>query len=252
MRSNNRLAFGCSYLTGWSSHLDPAFFLLRSIIPKGIDQSRTTTTMARALAALWPVLLLLLSLAAASAFVVPPAPRSSSRSGSGRLHVLDPAALPDPATVDAAVATTQQAAAAIAGGGGNGANQVLDALRGYVFSPSGFGAVSERSCPCPRRRRRRPRLVLHRARRLCFLVGFGLTPTPSPFHAQTGLLALGIRMYTYFTAQSMMARLVTLFAKGGTTVELAWGNSLRNLWYYENKVCTSTHPDSRGRRFSLI
>lgn len=64
-------------------------------------------------------------------------------------------------------------------------------------------------------------------------------------HAQTGLLALGIRMYTYFTAQSMMARLVTLFAKGGTTVELAWGNSLRNLWYYENKV-RRLSPDSRG------
>lgn len=34
----------------------------------------------------------------------------------------------------------------------------------------------------------------------------------------------------------MMARLVTLFATQGTTVELSWGNSLRNIFYYENKV----------------
>lgn len=34
----------------------------------------------------------------------------------------------------------------------------------------------------------------------------------------------------------MCARLCTLFATQGTTVELTWGNSLRNIWYYEDKV----------------
>lgn len=32
-------------------------------------------------------------------------------------------------------------------------------------------------------------------------------------------------------AQSMCARLCTLFPTQGTTVELSWGNSLRNIWF---------------------
>ncbi len=48
-----------------------------------------------------------------------------------------------------------------------------------------------------------------------------------------GLVALSVRLYTYFTVQSYIAKLCTLFAASGTTVELRYGNSLRNLFYYE-------------------
>ncbi|GAB5032741.1 Hypothetical protein NocV09_01001870 [Nannochloropsis oceanica] len=48
-----------------------------------------------------------------------------------------------------------------------------------------------------------------------------------------GLVALSVRLYTYFTVQSYIAKLCTLFANSGTTVELRYGNSLRNLFYYE-------------------
>ncbi len=184
------------------------------------------------------LLLAALAIVCTGAFVVVPPAAPSTRSSSsisisrsrssssGRLHVLDPASLPDPATVGAVVEATQQAAAAASSASSTAGaiNPAVEALKFYVFSPSGLGA--------------------------------------------TGLLALGIRMYTYFTvrhlrlacivaclrvvhsltcarrlsptpliqAQSMMARLATLFATQGTTVELCWGNSLRNIFYYENKV----------------
>jgi len=48
-----------------------------------------------------------------------------------------------------------------------------------------------------------------------------------------GIAALSVRLYTYFTVQSYIAKLCTLFADSGTTVELRYGNSLRNLFYYE-------------------
>jgi hypothetical protein len=54
----------------------------------------------------------------------------------------------------------------------------------------------------------------------------------------------------------MMARLTTLFATQGTTVELCWGNSLRNIFYYENKVCAfaaihaSMHTSPTDRPFT--
>lgn len=102
-------------------------------------------------AALFLLLVALLTAMLGSAFVLPSARPSSSRAVSrSRLHVLDPASLPDPSTVDAAMTATQQAVV-------NGPNQIVDAVRTYIFSPSGFGA--------------------------------------------TGLLALGIRMYTYFTVR---------------------------------------------------
>lgn len=94
----------------------------------------------------------LLAARLARAFV-PAAPATRSRVNT-RLHLLDPASLPDPSTVDAAVAATQQVQQAVVA---NGPNQVLDAFKTYVFSPAGFGA--------------------------------------------TGLLAMGIRAYTYFTVR---------------------------------------------------
>lgn len=112
-----------------------------------------------------PALLLQLALALLAAHLVsafvPAAPTVSSRSGRAqtRLHVLDPASLPDPSTVDAAVTATQQVQQAVVS---NGPNQVVDALKNYVFSPSGFGA--------------------------------------------TGLLALGMRAYTYFTVRCVAPR----------------------------------------------
>ena len=55
-----------------------------------------------------------------------------------------------------------------------------------------------------------------------------------PINART-VLIICVRQ-PYIQAQSMCARLCTLFATQGTTVELTWGNSLRNIWYYEDKV----------------
>ena len=37
-----------------------------------------------------------------------------------------------------------------------------------------------------------------------------------------GLAALSVRLYTYFTVQSYIAKLCTLFADSGTTVELRY------------------------------
>jgi hypothetical protein len=108
-----------------------------------------------------------LAIGCTGAFAVVPPPAAAPsilRKGISprvRLHVLDPASLPDPATVGAVVEATQQAAVAAAASSApstaGAINPVAEALKAYVFSPSGFGA--------------------------------------------TGLLALGIRMYTYFTVR---------------------------------------------------
>jgi hypothetical protein len=68
-----------------------------------------------------------------------------------------------------------------------------------------------------------------------------------------GLSALAIRLYTYFTCQSYIAKLVTLFCDTGTTVELKYGNSLRNLFYYEpNKMEKLIVPTADPKNINTI
>ena len=138
---------------------------------------RTRTAMARASALfLLAALLAAATLGSSTAFVLPPGARQqlararavgTSRS---RLHVLDPASLPDPSTLDAAVTATQQAVETAVGAAAvvNGPNQIVDALQAYIFSPNGFGV--------------------------------------------TGLLALGVRSYTYFTVRGTTHWFVRCFS----------------------------------------
>lgn len=144
--------------------------------PSSRQPSSERTAMARASALfLLAALLAAATLGSSTAFLLPPGARQPSAraralgTSRSRLHVLDPASLPDPSTLDAAVTATQQAVETAAGAAAvvNGPNQIVDALRAYIFSPNGFGV--------------------------------------------TGLLALGVRSYTYFTVRGTTPLVRSMF-----------------------------------------